>query len=525
MGKGDNRLMTKARPDFGQKAAGLFTHLDAAAGPGAVVAVLEHGKEIFSGAYGLANINNAVPMARDTIVRIGSQTKQFTVLLTLMLEAEGKLKLSDPVQKHLPYVPVLEHEVTLLHLAQNTSGYRDHLEGMMFSGLSIYAPSTRQTGRDVIARQDALNFAPGSAMTYSNAGFFMLSEIIEQIEGKPFNDVLTERITGPLGMKDTALMRWDGAVIDRLAAHYTRRADGWYNLGWGLDLGGEGGMVSTLADMIIWQQNLWSPKVGTQEMYDRMSTPCTYTNGVQGYYGLGLVTDTYRGRRAVGHGGTVAGGKSESARFIDHGFGVIIIANNDQMATFSVGRRLADIYFGDEPAAPIAFNPGRYRHQGGSDIFEIVMADGVPAFHAGSVTRFDFAHPTGAKPERAITDLVLKPGAGDTIDGMFCGTARSYVPLARDASASKPLAGRYGNATQSFEVEITGDNRTGKFHLRSAIGALTASLVAADADLWIMLPEGSELTPGQVWSGTLLVTEDGFTLNTDRMKNLSFTAL
>lgn len=518
--------MTKAPADFAQRVEGLFQQFDRQDGPGAVVAVLENGSEIFAGSFGLANINDGVKLRRDTIIRIGSQTKQFTVLLVLMLEAEGKLKLSDPVQKHLPYVPVLEHEVTLAHLAQNSSGYRDHLEAMIFGGLSIFAPSTRQTGRDVIARQDALNFTPGSAMTYSNAGFFMLSEIIEQIEGKSFNDVLSERITGPLGMKDTSLMARDGTVMQRLAAHYTKRPEGWSHLGWGLELGGEGGMVSTLDDMIVWQKNLFSPQVGTADMYARMEAPTQFNNGATGFYGLGLVTDVYRGRRAVGHGGTVAGGKSDSSRYIDDGFGVIIIANHDQIAPFAVGRRIADIYFGDSAPPALGFKPGRYRQVDGSDVIEIGESDGVATFvGSGGASSFDFGHPGGAKPERAITDLVLTPREDGDIDVVFCGAAQRFRPLGQSGTAAKPLAGRYRNAAQGFDVEITGDAKSGHFRLRSDIGAFNAPIVAAEDDLWLLLQPGSDMRPDLPWAATLQVTPDGFEMNTDRMKRLTFTTI
>ncbi|PWK68250.1 serine hydrolase domain-containing protein [Aminobacter sp. AP02] len=515
--------MTKAPADFAARIDALFNEFTGPDSPGAVVAVTENGREIFANTYGLANINNSVPMDRKTIIRIGSQTKQFTVLLILMLEAEGKLSLADEVQKHLPYVPRLEHPVTLEHLASNTSGFRDHLEAMIFAGLSIFTPSDRQAGRDVIARQDALNFKPGSAMTYCNAGFFMLSEIIEQIEGATFNKVLRKRITGPLGMDDTSLLIRDGDAMKRLAAHYTKRPEGWANLNWGLDLGGEGGMISTLDDMIVWQQNLFDPKVGTPEMYERMATPCVFDNGATGFYGLGLVTDVYRGRRAVGHGGTVAGGKSESTRFVDHGLGVVIIANNDQVASFALGRRIADIYFGDKAPAPIALAPGRYRQEGGPDVFEIVAKDGVTTFlNSGGVGGFDFGHQGGAKPERAITDLVLSPRADGKMDGVFCGTPRVYAPLQAGATAARPLAGRYVNKAQDLEVEISGDASKGEFRLRSGLGAMSAPIVAADADLWFLLQPGTDMRPGLPWNATLAVTSDGFEMNSDRIKKLAF---
>lgn len=513
--------MSKAPPSFWAKVEDL---LQVPAGsPGSVVAILEDGQEIFSGAYGMANINNSVPMARDTIIRIGSQTKQFTVLLILMLEAEGKLSLSDRVQMHLPYVPDLGSEITLAHLAQNASGYRDHLESMIYSGLSIFAPSTRQTGRDVIARQDGLNFTPGSAMIYCNAGFFMLSEIIEKIEGKSFDEVLQERITGPLGMKDTALMPRDATVMRRLAAHYSRRGAEWCTQGWGLELGGEGGMVSTLDDMIVWLGNFSNPKVGTPEMFARMATPTVFSNGEAGYYGLGLVTDTYRGRRAVGHGGTVAGGKSESTRFVDDGLGIIIIANHDQISPFAVGRCIADAFFGDERPEPLALVPGRYRDMGGADVFEIVEGRHEPSFlSAGGAVSLDFAHPGGAKPERAITDLVLSPGAKGTIRATFCGTPRTYAPLPSEAQAAILLSGRYRNEAQDLDVEISGDCKNAVFRLRSDFGAFSAPLIAVDSDLWLMLPHGMGLRAGQAWTAMIQVTSGGFEFNTERMKHLQF---
>ncbi|WP_081738871.1 serine hydrolase domain-containing protein [Mesorhizobium ciceri] len=512
--------MTTPRIGFAKRVDALFGKFSGPEMPGAVVAVTEHGREIFANAYGLANINDDVPMGRKTIIRIGSQSKQFTVLLILMLEAEGKLSLEDDVHKHLPYVPRLEHRVTLRQLASNTSGYRDFLEAMFVSGRSIYTPSDRQTIRDIIAKQDALNFKPGSAMIYSNSGFFMLYEIIEQIEGATFNEVLRKRITGPLAMHDTSLMLRDGSVMKRLASHYTKRAEGWAHLGWGVEEDGGGGIVSTLDDMVVWQQNLINHKVGTAEMYRRMSTPCIFDNGTTGFYGLGLVTDVYRGRRAVGHGGSVAGGKSQSMRFIDDGLGIVIIANNDQVPAFAVARRIADIYFGNTAPARIELAPGRFRQEAGSDVFELVAKNGVPTFlSSGGATGFDFGHPGGAKPERGITDLVLSPRPDGKLDVTFCGTPRVYAPLGEEAKATAPLAGYYANEAQGLEVEIEGDAQRGNFRLRSNLGAMDATIVAADSDLWFLLQPETDLP----WAATLSVTADGFEMDTDWIKKLHFT--
>lgn len=512
---------------FQSDVAALFETFTAPNGPGAVVAVTKDGEEIFSGAYGLANINHGVPLDRRSIVRIGSQTKQFTVLLILLLEAEGKLGLDDAVQKHLPYVPRFDHEVTLRHLASNTSGYRDFLEAMIFSGLPLLAPSDRQTGRDAIARQDALNFVPGEAMLYSNSGFFLLSEIIESIEGEPFDAVLKRRITGPLGMADTSLMPRDSHVQPRLAAHYTRRGEEWAHLGWGLVLGGEGGMVSTLEDMLIWQRTLSEPPADLAGPLARMAEPTVYANGTTGLYGLGLVADPYRGRMAVGHGGTVAGGKSESMRFVDDGLGVVILANNDQAQTFSLARRIADLYFGEPaPAADISAAPGLYREENGSDLFGIVKSNGRLAFMGGGgISPLEALSDTVFKPERGITDLHLTARPDGAIDALFCGTPRIYRPLPAQGRAVRSLAGRYRNPAQDLDVVIAGDETRGEFQLRSRIGAFTARLIALDADYWMLLSPGdSEFRPGRPWA-TMTVTRGGFLLNSERTRGLAFTAL
>jgi hypothetical protein len=426
--------------------------------------------------------------------------------------------------------------VTLRHLASNSSGHRDFLEAMMFSGLSIFAPSNRQTGRDLIAAQDDLNFAPGEAMLYSNTGFFLLSEIIEKIEDAPFNDVLKKRITGPLGMADTRLMWRDSEVQQRLATHYTRQADGtWQHLTWGFMLGGEGGMISTLDDMLIWQANLWNPQVGTPALFERMGTPARYANGKMSPYGLGLMAGDYRGRRTVGHGGTVAGGKSESVRFVDDGLGIVIIANNDTAATFSLARRIADSYFGDSTGAardaelaPLAPYVGLYRQDGGEDLFEIVVQDGKPSFvNAGGPAPLEPLGENRFKPERGITDLVLSPRSDGAIGAEWCGAPRSYHRVdCRAAFEPLAIAGRYANASLRLDVEVSrSESGRSTYALRSHIGALRGVLTPIEPDLFL-LTAGDETgaRPGRPWMASIKVDSEGLILNSERTRRLRLKA-
>lgn len=497
--------------------------LDQPAAPGVAISVTKDGNEIFTGCYGLAEINHPVPVARDTVMRIGSQTKQFTVLLILMLEADGKLSLEDALCDHLPWLPEVAEPVKLVHLAANMSGFRDFLEAMAFSGRSIFSPSERQTARDALARQDALNFEPGSAMIYSNSGFLLLSDIIEKLEDACFDEVLKRRITGPLGMSDTHLMVRDGEARERLAAHYTLQDGNWRQAAWGVPLGGEGGMISTLNDMCLWQRALESGDMPWASLWRRMETPAVYRNRETAPYGLGLVVGDYRGRLAIGHGGSVAGGRSESMRFPDDGLGIVIQANHDQIATFSLARRIADVVFGDTPpVADIPAAAGFYRQENGNGVFEIIKRDEGSFLRSPDGELPLLAEPDGRfKPERGIADLLLSPRPDGSLDGLWCGEPRRFRKL-EPCKADRSLSGRYVNRAQGIDAIIEGETGHAQLRLRSNLGVLDGSIEPLDRDIWLMRPDGQHPDGGSDWTATLTATSSGFVLDSERTRGLAF---
>ncbi len=494
--------------------------------PGAVVAVTHHGREILRAAYGMADIAHGIALDWHSVIRIGSQTKQFTVLLILMLEADGKLSLDDDVRQHLPWLPNYPARVTLRHLATNTSGLREFLEAMAYSGVAIGAPSTREMARQIIAEQADLNFPPGEAMIYCNTGFFLLSEIIEKLSGHSYNEVLAERITGPLGMTDTRLMPRDSEILPRLAMHHTRGPDGaWHRAQWGVVLGGEGGIVSTLADMLVWQANFAHPRIGTPAMFRLLETPSVYRRGTTALYAHGLVAAPYRGLAAISHGGTVAGGKSESMRFPAQELGIVILANRDDLATFSLARRIADAVLGEamaEAGDPGALIAGTYRQQDGDDVFEITDQDGAVALvSSGGAAAVAQIGPNRFAPERPTTHMVLSP-RGDGMDVIWCGEQRHYRRLTADRDASPhPITGCWRHA--GLTADITGQGNGHRLLLQSERGTLSLHLAHLDGDLFVARPDPAAPRPGRSWSYTLRAFADSIELSSDRIKGLRFT--
>ena len=512
----------------------LFRSCVGSGSPGAVVAVTRHGREILRAAYGMADIAHGIPLDARSVIRIGSQTKQFTVLLTLMLAAEGKLSLDDEVSRYLPWLPKYPTPVTLRHVASNTSGLREFLEALAFSGIAITTQSSRETARRVIGRQADFNFLPGEAMIYCNTGFFLLSEIVEQVSGRTFNELLAERITGPLGMNDTRLMQRDSQILPRLSAHHTRGADGgWHRAQWGVVLGGEGGMVSTLEDMLVWQANLADPKVGTADMYRLMATPSVYRNGTTALYAHGLVAAPYRGLATIGHGGGVAGGRSESIRFPDQEFGVVILGNRDDISPYSLSLRIADAALGAHMTdarvsadwTRLAGAAGIYRHDGGDDLFEIAVQDGEPVFvtNAGAAV-IEQTGPNRFAPERPTMHIVFSPdGAGD-MDVTFCGERRRYRRIdATPPTSPHAIAGRWHHAGAGVTLDIAAEEHGHTLLLSSEFGTLSLHVAHLDGDLFIARPTSDGGTAaGRPWTCTIRATGDAVELSSDRTKRLRF---
>lgn len=513
----------------------LFSRFARPDSPGVAVAVTHRGKVIHQACYGMADMAHAAPLTPRSVIRIGSQTKQFTVLLALMLEAEGKLSMDDDVHRHLNWLPKFEAPITLGHLATNTSGMRDFLEALAYSGVPLAAPSTRDLARQVISRQTDLNFRPGDALIYCNTGFFLLADILEKVSGRSFDELLQERICGPLGMNDTRLMERDSDITPRLAAHHTRDENGrWTRAAWGFPLGGEGGMISTLDDMVRWQLNLAAPKVGSRELFQRMATPPAYANGATCPYAWGFVSGSYHGLRVVGHGGGVAGGRSESQRYPDADFGVVILGNLDEIAPYSLARRIADACLADSFAAqrrvsdlaPLAARAGLYRDVDGDDVFEIRVKDDEPALSGGmGAAAFDIIGENLFAPEYGASHLTLSLRADSDLDAAWCGRPRRYRRL--DAAAARPqsIEGNYANCTLGMTAVLANEAGHGlALRTTSPFGVTVMSLTPIDHDLYLARPGpfavGSSVNKD--WLFTAKVSGDEIVLNNDRTKRLAF---
>ena len=156
----------------------VFSEWDREDSPGCAAGALRNGEFVYRGAYGMANLDYGIPLTPDSIFRMASVSKQFTVAAVLVAEDQGLLSLEDPLRKHFPDLPAWADPVRIRHLVHHTSGIRDYLVVMSLRGLGDDAHYTDADVLAALRQLERLNFDPGTEYLYSNSGYWLLAELI-----------------------------------------------------------------------------------------------------------------------------------------------------------------------------------------------------------------------------------------------------------------------------------------------------------------------------------------------------------
>jgi CubicO group peptidase (beta-lactamase class C family) len=303
--------------------------LQASKTPGAAVAVVLGDQVVFSHGYGLASVDTGAPLTPDMLFRLGSTTKMFTASAVVGLALEGKLDLNAPVSRYISGLDPTIGQLTANQLLSHTSGLHD--EAPMFGSHDDAA-----LGNGIHAwKADFLFAPPGRIYSYSNPGYWLAGYLAETVSGKPYADVIAERIFAPLGMQRSTLrpamaMTWplaqgheirDGhpAVIRPAADN----ASGW-------PAGSIFSSALELSRFVIAFMNdgrLDGRQVLPQKLIAIMSSPHAEIPGGDQHYGYGFELSASRGVHWVEHGGSRAGYGSTIRMAPDRKFAVIIVAN------------------------------------------------------------------------------------------------------------------------------------------------------------------------------------------------------
>jgi CubicO group peptidase (beta-lactamase class C family) len=326
----------------------VFSDLTKEGSPGCALAVYRDGKILYAKGYGLANIEENVAITPQSVFDIGSTSKQFTAASILLLEKQGKLSVNDDVRKYIPELPSYGQKITILNLLNHTSGLRDYLTLMELAGIHIDSVTTDADALALINRQKALNFAPGSEWLYSNTGYFLLSVIVQRASGKTLRDFAAENIFAPLEMTHTEYRDNHATLIPNRALAYDERAD---KSGYTLNVSyfeqtGDGAVHTSVEDLLKWDENFYSPRVGGKEFLSEIQERGKLNDGKVLDYAKGLFRQDYRGLHSVSHGGAWGGYRAELLRFPDQHFSVACLCNVGNAGPSRRAHQVADIYLG-----------------------------------------------------------------------------------------------------------------------------------------------------------------------------------
>src|SRR6188768_2244259 len=444
----------------------LFAQYTRPGSPGAVAAVMRGGNIEVSKGYGLASIELGVPITPKTRFRIASVSKQFTVTAALMLAAEGKLALGDPPHKYLKELKPLP--VTIDQMMRNSSGLPDFLELLRLGGHGLDKPARAVDFLNAAARNGHLNFQAGSRFLYSNTNFLLLGLIIERVSRKKLGDVLAERIFKPLGMTDTMLAADIDTVIPNLATGYLGDdKQGFRRAAHAYPQGGEGGLTSTVEDLLIWSRHFDAPILG-KTIPSQLVAAEPLTGGHDNRYRRGVGVGELRGLETAGHGGLWPGFRTELLRVPTAELTVIVIANLGSIDPWRLAHQIAaDALQGDKrlkPAlAPIEqaeIKPivGTWFNAQEPSLFDLAWRNGEAV-----VTQNGLPFVLGRRPdgwfgaERGSFEFMLKPARDSLRVDLGAGRVLTFRKLSKRKAPPAALAGTYTSADSGAVWKIEGN--------------------------------------------------------------------
>jgi CubicO group peptidase (beta-lactamase class C family) len=325
-----------------------------------VVLVAAGGQAIYKKGFGYADMAWDVPNEPSTKFRVGSVTKQFTAALILQLVEDGKIDLQAPITEYLPEYPAEQGDrVTIHHLLTHTSGIPSYT-GLPEFGEIMRDPYEPEEFLEVFSNLE-LEFEPGSEWSYSNSGYFLLGVIIERVTGRPYEEVLRDRILSPLGLENTGYDNY-GEVIEGAAEGYVQTVLGYEDAPY-LDTSipySAGMMYSTVEDLFQWDRSLYGKgpfrEARTKDLMFTPHAAVPFDEDEDVHYGYGWLLR----RVAVGedtidvieHGGGIFGFTTAFRRIPEDRNTVIIMDNTGSSAVPEISGGIIDILYGQKPAEP-----------------------------------------------------------------------------------------------------------------------------------------------------------------------------
>jgi CubicO group peptidase (beta-lactamase class C family) len=432
----------------------LMTALSARGQFNGAVLVAREGKIIYRNAFGKANFQTGADFTPETPSSIGSVTKQFTAMAIMILAERNKLQYDDPVAKYIPEFSSATHlsKITLRHLLTHTSGMPDYGDlAIEDSGLS------RQALIAAILSKDDVLSKVGQKYQYSNPGYALLAIVVDRVSRKSFANFLESEIFQPVGMSRTF-------VYDRPGKKSARTAVGYGQFGQVDDpaptqIPGDGGIYSTVDDLLKWDQALYAQKLVRQSTLAEAFTPGNVEEG-HSTYGFGWNVAEDDSGKYVWHTGSQAGFRALIERRLGPRITVILLTNRGNSRRMEINAAIQNIFAAKPYVLP--------KQSGAEKLYRAIHDSGMQAalkmyegLKAGKDANYDFGESElntlgyqllfgDKKPSDAVAIFRLNTAEHPASSNAFDSLGEAY-----SQNGQKDLA------IQSYQTAITLDPTNG----------------------------------------------------------------
>jgi len=307
--------------------------------PGAAFVVVTRDQVIKLGTGGYASIDSPEPILADSVFRLASVSKTFAGELAAMLAAENKLRLDDPVSRHVPQFRIVgaTRPITLGNILSQSSGIVAHAwDNLIEDGRNV---------ADILPRFAELRQVcqPGECYSYQNVAFSLVEQAIAAATNSSYQRQMQLRIFEPLGMRHASIGYAALLASERLALPHVKQRKQWVNGEIEQDyyrLSPAAGVNASIVDVALWLQAQLGarPDVIKPELIQMVTTPQIRTRATvrrkhwrehlsNAWYGMGWRVYEFQGETLIGHGGWVSGYRSEIAWSPQHNIGFAVLLN------------------------------------------------------------------------------------------------------------------------------------------------------------------------------------------------------
>jgi len=235
------------------------------------------------------------------------------------------------------------NNIKISHLMNHTSGIKDFMELFYLSGVSFESEQSNSDVIKLIMKQQSLNNVPGEEFIYSNSGYILLAEIVTKITGKSLNQFATEKIFKPLGMSNTFFCNNSNEIIKNRVISYGESDDTLFRYNMNSETIGPDGLISTVNDLFLWDQNFDQYKIGGEKLKKLQFDKGFLNNGDTLQYGLGLNFMNYNGFEAIAHSGGDLGFRNLYLNFYEQDISIVVLSNFENINPYQIAFKLADI--------------------------------------------------------------------------------------------------------------------------------------------------------------------------------------